>query len=122
MARRNVKAVAIVDDDDAAREALEFLLKVLGLPTESFASAADFLRAGMARFACLILDQHMPSMTGLELAKQLRASQSKVPILLISGHLTPDVIEGAGLVGIEMVSDKPVELAKLSAFLHQFTG
>jgi FixJ family two-component response regulator len=114
--------IAIVDDDHAAREALEFLLNVLGRRPEGFASAADFLKSEWDRFACLILDHHMPVMTGVELARQLRAGESKIPILLISGDLTSDVAQKAANIGIDMVADKPVDLATLSAFLGKWTG
>ena len=62
------RTVAVVDDDLAVRDSLRFLLEVMGYPVELFASAAEFLQANVPDFACLILDHHMPNMTGLELA------------------------------------------------------
>ena len=109
--------IAIVDDDDAARHALQFLLNVLGRRPESFASAAAFLASEVEKFACLILDQHMPAMTGLELAQRLRSEQNRIPIMLISGDLTADVVDKAAKVGIDLVSEKPPELNALSRFI-----
>jgi two-component system response regulator FixJ len=109
--------IAIVDDDDAARHALQFLLNVLGRRPESFASGAAFLASEVDKFACLILDQHMPAMTGLELAQRLRSDQNPIPIMLISGDLTADVVEKAAKVGIDFVSEKPPELNALSSFI-----
>jgi len=116
------KMVAIVDDDEAARDALQFLLNVLGRHPRSFASAADFLESEIDTFACLILDQHMPSMTGLELARRLRSEGKPIPIMLISGDLTPDVVERARQEGIDVVSEKPPELLALSTFIDQAGG
>ena len=65
--------IAIVDDDLSIPDSLRFLLEVMGRTVETFASAAEFLQIDVRQFACLILDQHMPNMTGLELAGRLRA-------------------------------------------------
>ena len=62
------RTVAVVDDDLAVRDSLRLLLEVVGYTVEIFASAAEFLQANVRHFACLILDHHMPNMTGLELA------------------------------------------------------
>ena len=109
--------IAIVDDDTAARDALQFLLSVLGARPQSFASPIEFLKADIKTFACLILDQHMPSMTGLELAQRIRSASNTIPILLISGYLTQDVVDRASRAGVDLVSEKPPELAVLSAFV-----
>jgi FixJ family two-component response regulator len=53
------RRVAIVDDDLAVRESLRFLLEIIGHPVETFASAAEFLKAGQQHLACLILDHHI---------------------------------------------------------------
>ena len=84
------RTVAVVDDDHAVRESLRFLLEVIGYTVEIFASAAEFLQANVQHFACLILDHHMPNMTGLELAQRLRADGAVIPILLITGSSLAD--------------------------------
>ena len=101
------RRVAIVDDDAAIRDSLRFLLEVIGHPVETFASAAEFLNADIRSIACLILDQHMPEMTGLELAERLRADGSDIPILLITGFQSPAVIARAAELGIKRVLAKP---------------
>jgi CheY-like chemotaxis protein len=68
--------VGVVDDDGAVRHSFRLLLEVIGHKVEAFASAADFLKAELGRFVCLIVDHHMPDMTGLELAARLRAEGS----------------------------------------------
>jgi two-component system, LuxR family, response regulator FixJ len=101
------RKVAIVDDDAAIRDSLRFLLEVIGHPVETFASAAEFLKANTRNIACLILDQHMPDMTGLELAERLRADGSDIPILLITGASTPTIVARAAELGINRVLAKP---------------
>ena len=63
MSQIEQRAVGIVNDDQAVRDSLRFLLEVVGHPVETFASAAEFLAAGPRDLACLILDHHMPQMT-----------------------------------------------------------
>jgi len=101
------RKVAVVDDDHAVLDSLQFLLGVVGHPVQTFASAAEFLKAEMRHFACLILDDHMPHMTGLELAERLRADGVAIPILLVTGSPSPAIVARAAQVGIEKVLEKP---------------
>jgi len=79
--------VAIVDDDDLMRGALEGLLKAVGLPAQAFASAEEFLKSGQQRRArCLITDIRMPGMSGLELQAHLNAERCRIPIIFITAH------------------------------------
>ena len=79
--------VAIVDDDDLMRSALQGLLKAVGLPAQAFASGEDFLKSGQQRQAgCLIADIRMPGMSGLELQAKLNAEACRIPIIFITAH------------------------------------
>jgi len=81
------KMVAIVDDDDLMRGALQGLLKAVGLPAQAFASGEEFLKSGQHRQAgCLIADNRMPGMSGLELQAQLNAERCRIPIIFITAH------------------------------------
>jgi FixJ family two-component response regulator len=81
------KMVAIVDDDDLMRTALQGLLKSAGLPAQSFASAEEFLRSGHQHdAACLITDIRMPGASGLELQAQLNADHNRIPTIFITAH------------------------------------
>jgi FixJ family two-component response regulator len=81
------KLVAIVDDDDSMRNALQGLLKAVGLPARAFASAEEFLKSGQQRqTACLIADIRMPGMSGLELQAQLNAEHCRIPTIFITAH------------------------------------
>ena len=83
----NVKLVAIVDDDDLMRSALQGLLKSVGLPAQTFASSEEFLKSGRQhQTACLIADIRMPGMSGLELQAQLNAQRCRIPIIFITAH------------------------------------
>jgi FixJ family two-component response regulator len=81
------KLVAVVDDDDSMRSALQGLLRAVGLPAQAFASAEEFLNSGQKhQFACLIADIRMPGMSGLELQAQLNAERCRIPIIFITAH------------------------------------
>jgi FixJ family two-component response regulator len=81
------KLVAILDDDDSVRSALQGLLKAVGLPAQAFASAEEFLQSGQQHLiACLIADIRMPGMSGLELQAQLNAEHCRIPIIFITAH------------------------------------
>jgi FixJ family two-component response regulator len=79
--------VAIVDDDESIRGALEGLMKAVGLPARAFASAEEFLGSGERRRAgCLIADIRMGGMSGLELQATLKASRMAIPTIFITAH------------------------------------
>jgi FixJ family two-component response regulator len=81
------KMVAIIDDDDLMRTALQGLLKSAGLLAQAFASADEFLRSGHQRdTACLITDIRMPGMSGLELQAKLNADHCRIPTIFITAH------------------------------------
>jgi FixJ family two-component response regulator len=81
------KMVAIVDDDDLMRTALQGLLKSAGLRAQAFASADEFLRSGHQHdTACLITDIRMPGMSGLELQAKLNADHCRIPTIFITAH------------------------------------
>jgi FixJ family two-component response regulator len=79
--------IAIVDDDDLVRNAVQGLLKSVGLPARAFASAEEFLQSGQQReTACLIADIRMPGMSGLELQAKLNAERCRIPTIFITAH------------------------------------
>jgi len=81
------KLVAIVDDDDSVRIALEGLLKSAGLPARAFESAEAFINSGQQRqTSCLIADIRMPGMSGLELQAKLNSEHCRIPIVFITAH------------------------------------
>jgi two-component system, LuxR family, response regulator FixJ len=114
--------VAVVDDDDAVRQSLRFLIEVIGHEVEVFAGAADFLKAELRHIACVILDHHMPGMTGLELVAHLRAAGVPIPIMLITGALSPTISGRAAALGIAEVCVKPPSEHQIAAFIKAAKG
>ena len=81
------KVVAIVDDDELMRRALQGMLKSVGLPSQAFESAEAFLNSGQQQqAACLIADIRMSGMSGLELQAQLNAEHCRIPTIFITAH------------------------------------
>ncbi len=79
--------VFIIDDDDAVRESLVFLMKSISLQADSFPSAQAFLDIWTPNLSgCLVLDIRMPGMSGLELQDKLNNLDSTLPIIFITGH------------------------------------
>src|SRR6478735_5053217 len=79
--------IAIVDDYELLREALEKLLRSLGHRTSTFVSAEDFLESGTLHdTSCLITDVRMPGMSGIDLQDRLIAEGHCIPIIFITGH------------------------------------
>jgi FixJ family two-component response regulator len=79
--------VAIVDDDHSMRSALQGLLKAIGVPSQAFASAEEFLESGQQhQIACLITDIRMRGISGLELQACLNAEHCRIPTIFITAH------------------------------------
>jgi two-component system response regulator FixJ len=79
--------VYVVDDDQAIRRAMEFLIRSVGLDYVIFGSADEFLDSYTDEFAgCLVLDIRMPGLGGLELQQKLIEMDSALPIIFITGH------------------------------------
>ncbi|MBK8183779.1 MAG: response regulator transcription factor [Candidatus Competibacteraceae bacterium] len=83
----DTSTVFLIDDDQAVRDAIGLLLQTNGLTVKTFASATDFLKAGVAtRPGCLVLDVRMPGLSGLDLQKQLQLEGHGIPIIFMTGH------------------------------------
>jgi len=79
--------VFIVDDDEEVRSALQLLMESVGLPSETYSSAQQFLEQFEPnRSGCIIVDVRMPGMSGLDLQAQLASEKFHPPIIIITGH------------------------------------
>src|SRR6202171_131085 len=108
--QRKTKLVAIVDDDDLMRSALQGMLKSVGLPSQAFASAEEFLESGQQhQTACLIADIRMPGMSGLELQAKLNAEHCRIPTIFITAHGDERMRMQALRAGAVEVMAKPVD-------------
>lgn len=83
----NTPCAHIIDDDEAIREALQWLLKTRKIPCSVWASAEDFLAAVLPDWSgCVVLDIRMEGMSGLECFDELRTRQNTLPVIFITGH------------------------------------
>jgi len=79
--------VFVVDDDQAMRNSLKWLIESIGMQVRTYGSADDFLNNYYpGRAGCLLLDVRMPGMSGLELQAYLARQQSRLPVIIITGH------------------------------------
>jgi two-component system response regulator FixJ len=79
--------VHVIDDDDAARDALRFMLEAAGVRVRTYESASEFL-TGLAKAepGCVITDVRMPEITGIELLERLKSTDDRFPVIVITGH------------------------------------
>jgi FixJ family two-component response regulator len=103
-----IPLITVVDDDEAIREALQSLLRSVGLRAEMFASAEDFWHAGQLQGTdCLIVDMRMPRMSGLELQQRLAAAHCPIPLIFITAHGDAKTRARALRAGAVAFLDKP---------------
>ena len=112
------RLVAVVDDDDAVRDSLRFLLEIAGHSVATYGSAAQFLLdAPVDQLSCLVVDQHMPDQTGLQLVAHLRADGVSLPVALITGSPSADLIRLARELNVAEVMEKPLNDDTLLDFI-----
>jgi two-component system response regulator FixJ len=120
MPNESHRPVAVVDDDDAVRDSLQFLLETVGFTVATYHSAEQFLaEADIADLTCLIVDQHMPDLTGLQLVNRLRSQGVTLPVVLITGSPSPDLLRMARQLGISHVLEKPLDDELLLQFINE---
>ena len=112
--------VAVVDNDAAVRDSLKFLLEIAGYDVAIFASACAFLQTGAGQPPdCLLVDQHMPNLTGLELLRRLRDAGRSLPVALMTGSPSAELTRQALELGVTAVLEKPVADDVLFRFLDR---
>ncbi len=100
--------VIVIDDDPAVRHSLKFSLEIEGFTVRSYATGPELLSDGDLAFcSCLIVDQNMPGMSGLDLIALLRARHVSAPAILITTHPSLWLRERAQKAGIPIV-EKPL--------------
>ena len=100
--------VIIVDDDLAVRSSLKFALEIEGLTVHGFATGAELLNAiDLSLCDCLVVDQQMPGMSGLELIARLRDRHNWTPAILITSNPSPALCEQARKADVPIV-EKPL--------------
>jgi FixJ family two-component response regulator len=107
-----VARIFIIDDDEAVRDSTEALLESHGHEVHKCASAEDFLSRRNGVTACLLVDQTMSGMTGLDLLEQLYDQGDQTPALLITGNRDPILEPRAKRIGVKLLL-KPVPTDEL---------
>ena len=103
-------SVAIVDDEEGIRKALSRLLRASGLEAESYANGQEFLDAAAEhRPDCVVLDLHMPGMSGLQVLRKLKAAGQRLSIVVITAHDEPETRERCIDAGACAYLRKPLE-------------
>jgi len=79
--------VCVIDDDEAVRDSLRFLLNTAGLVAQTYESATSFLNhLPRVKAGCIVTDVRMPGLSGLDLLRRLKELHSAVPVIVITGH------------------------------------
>ena len=106
--------VAIVDDDDAVGNAIEVLMRSIGLAARAFSSGEEFLRSPeLSRTGCLVVDFDMPKMSGLDLHNHLSRLGRAIPTVLITAYPSDDIRARALQAGVICFLPKPFDESDL---------
>jgi two-component system, LuxR family, response regulator FixJ len=119
--------VHVIDDDEALRDSLTFLLRTARLDVQSYPSATAFLEAlPEANLSCVITDVRMPGMSGIDLLRRLRERKISVPVIVITGHgdipLAVEAMRIGAIDFLEKPFDDEVLIASVKAALRQKEG
>ena len=116
--------IYVIDDDDAVRQSLEFLLKTAGIAVRGFDSAKAFLEVlPHVTSGCVITDVRMPEITGIELLQKVKTANPDLPVIVITGHGDVSLAVEAMKIGAVDFLEKPFDddllLAAVRAALNR---
>ena len=114
----------VIDDDDAVRQSLEFLLKTAGVKVRSFESGKAFLEVlPEIRSGCVLTDVRMPEVTGIDVLKRVKETNPDLPVIVITGHGDISLAVEAMKIGAVDFLEKPFDddllLASVRSALSQ---
>lgn len=117
------QTIFIIDDDEAVRDSFAAFLEAAGFQTQSFGSGEDFLTAhdGQRR-GCLLLDIHLPGMSGLDLLERLLLDGRQLPTVVITARGDHKTVARATSAGALAVFDKPVDWSALLQVIRGALG
>ena len=111
--------VFVVDDDASVRRSTERLVRSAGFAIQAFASAREFLdNARIEKPGCLVLDVHMPGLSGLDLQRELARRDVEIPIIFLTGHGDIPMTVRAMKAGAVEFLTKPVKSRELLAAIE----
>ena len=106
--KQSHERICIIDDDEWVADSLKSLLETFGFDVTSYASGNKLFADDQRHTAgCLLVDQHMPGMNGLDVVERLQKEGVRIPTILISGRLDTSTRERAAILGIKGVIEKP---------------
>jgi len=116
--------VHVIDDDEAMRQSLAFLLGTVGMKVQTYESAMAFLAVAPAiKSGCIITDVRMPEVSGLDLLRRVRELELGIPVIMITGHgdvpLAVEAMKIGALDFLEKPFDDEVLLASVRSALNQ---
>jgi two-component system, LuxR family, response regulator FixJ len=116
--------VHVIDDDEAMRESLSFLLGTVGMEVKTYETAMAFLDiAATVRAGCVITDVRMPELSGVELLRRLRELKLDIPVIVITGHgdvaLAVEAMKIGAIDFLEKPFDDEVLLGSVRSALNQ---
>jgi FixJ family two-component response regulator len=115
--------VAIVDDEFSVRRTLGRLLRSCGIQVEAFASGSEFLeRLQTGNWQVVLLDIHIPGLTGFEVLKRTRDERPELAVIMITGYEEPDVKRRAYEAGAKGFLLKPFMFAELLDVVRALPG
>jgi|SRR5208337_3950482 len=115
--------IYLIDDDESVRKALKRLLGAYDFPVAAFGSADEFLNVvPYDAMGCLVLDIHMPGMTGFQLQEELAALGSHLPIIFITADKDIAIKEYALRTGVVGLLQKPFNDQSLIDLIHEALG
>ncbi|WP_182866162.1 response regulator transcription factor [Rhodopirellula sp. JC639] len=116
----NRLTVFVIDDNPAALHSVCALLTAFDIPAEPFDSAEAFLEVyDASQHGCLLLDVQLQGIGGLELLRQLRATDCDLPVIVISGNADKQVVKVATELGASKILHKPVPPNELVEAVNQ---
>ena len=102
--------IAVVDDEEPIRKALQRLLRAAGFEAEGYASGLAYLKAAAGRRPdCVLLDLHMPHMSGQQLLAQITKTTAHPPVVVITAHDTPETCDQCMAAGAAAYLRKPLD-------------